>query len=257
MASFNKKKILKNTTNAPIELSQIGLTVPALGQIVIEPGIYYILANEIGLSPAGQLDTLIASQSIVVNDGVDDLIPPSISYDRAIDYLKHPDRAFNIRFEAEPERLNGFASKNVQEAIEEARSAIEGKISVLPTFLNNGITKNKWLSLDGSMNASNILPAVASYDSRLAGMTFINGSNNANTDIEFYNNGSLIYTWEVRNSRYAYKTDLPLMLLNRGDRLSCFCKDFATGTDPSSVIVNVFVQSVNSLTGEGSGPTLA
>jgi hypothetical protein len=261
MASPNKKKILKNTINAPIELSQIGLTIPALGQITIEPGMYYIIANEIGLTPAGQLDTLIANGSIVVNDGVHDLtVAEGILVDRAIDYLKYPDTAFNIRFLSESERPNGFAANNVQEAIEEARSTIEGKISVLPTFLNNGLTSGKWLSLDGSMGGSDVLPSICTYDSKLAGLTYININNGSNLDIEFYKNGitasQLVFTWQIRNKRHAWKTNSPLntVLFLSGDRISCFARGVA-GTSARDVVINLFVQSTNSVGGEGGAAT--
>lgn len=267
MASPNKKKILKNTTGSPIELTQVGITVPAMGQVVIEPGQYYLYANEIGLSPAGQLDTLIGNGTIVVNDGVSDLtVANGIALDRAIDYLKHPDTAFNIRFLSQPERMNGFVAKNIQEAIEESKATVEGKVSVLPTFLNNGLTKNKWLALDGSMNASNILPAITAFDSKLSAITFMNGNNNADVDLEFYNNGILVFTWYVRNKRHAYKTSaLSAVTFLQGDRISCFARAVTnhfsqggdgTGVDASSVIVFVNVQTVNSLTGEGGGVTL-
>jgi hypothetical protein len=260
MPSQNKKKILKNTTNSVIELSQIGISVPALGQVTIEPGQYFIFANEVGQTPNSQIDTYIYNQQIVVNDGIRDLIPSQgVELDRAIDYLKHPDTAFNLRFLAEPERPNGFVSNNVQEAIEEARSAIEGKLSALPTYLNNGLTSNKWLKLDGSMGSSDILPAITSYDSKLAGITYVNTNDGSNVDIEFYKNGilpaNLLFTWQIRNKRHAFKTNgLTAVLLSKGDRLSCFAKA-VTGTSARDVIVNVFIQSTNSLTDEGGGST--
>lgn len=160
MASLSKKKILKNTTASPIELTQVGVTVPALGQIIIEPGQYFLYANEIGLSPPGQLDTLISSGAIVVNDGVLDLKSSNgISEDRAIDYLKHPDTAFNIRFLSQPERSNGFTSKTVQEAIEEAK--------------NNSDSISRWAAscgFDGSATTGRYLEYNANVDSNQAGL---------------------------------------------------------------------------------------
>lgn len=156
MASLSKKKILKNTTNASIELAQVGYTVPALGQIIIEPGAYYLLANEIGLTPSGQLDTLIANGSIVVNDGVRDLtVAQGISLDRAVDYLKWPDTAFNIRFLAEPERTNGFVANNIQEAIEEARSssASKSRFAVSAGFDGTAST-GRWLEFNSNVDSN-------------------------------------------------------------------------------------------------------
>jgi hypothetical protein len=255
-------KLLKNTTGSAISISDTGITVAA------SPGTYTIPQQDY-LLWAASIDIVshVNSGNIVVNDGVNDItVANGFNLINAIDYLKHPDTAFNIRFLAEPERMNGFVAKNVQEAVEEAKAAIEGKVSVLPTFLNNGLTKNKWLALDGAMNASNILPAVTAFDSKLAAITFINGNNNADTDLEFYKNGVLIYTWYIRNKRYAYKTGgLSAVTFLQGDRISCFAKETTdhnsqggngTGVDPTSVIIFVNVQTVNSLSGEGGGVTL-
>lgn len=146
---------------------------------------------------------------------------------------------------------NGFVATDVQTAIEESKAAIEGKISVLPTFLNNGLTKNKWLTLDGSMGPSNSLPAVTSFDSKFAGITYVNTNDNSNVDIEFYKNNILIFTWQIRDKRTAWKTNnLSGITFIRGDRISCFAKR-VTGTSARDVLINLFVQSVNSQVGEG------
>jgi hypothetical protein len=250
-------KIIKNTTNATIFISEIGTNIAANSSLTIDPSVYYIWAKPEMLA---EISSKIDSGQLVVNDGVLDLtVANNISLDRAKDFLKHPDTAFNVRFLAETERSNGFFSKNVQEAIEEAKATIEGKISVLPTFLNNGLTANKWLALDGAMGGSDILPAVTSYDSKFAGLTYINTNDGSNVDIEFYKNGlgapQLIFTWQIRNKRHAWKTNnLGAITFMKGDRISCFARG-VTGTSARDVIVNVFVQSTNSTVGEGGGST--
>ena len=257
----NYKLILKNTTISNIELDD-GFTIPASSQITIEPSQRHRLIDDI--DDGGDIVALINSGDIVVNDGVDDLILANgFMLQRAIDYIKYPDRAFNVRFEAEPERNNGFVSKNVQEAIEESRSAIEGKTAALPIFLNNGLTNNKWLSLDGAMGASNDLPQPVSFDSKIISLTYVNTNNNSDIDIEFYKNGTapgnLVYTWSLRNKRYAYKTNnLSGVLFVAGDRLSCFARQVQGGTGVSArdVIVTIELQSTNSVVGEGGGTTL-
>lgn len=253
----NYKKILKNTTGTEIVNNQVGLAIPANSQIIVEPGRYYVLSEEIGIEGPGTLNQLIQNGDIIVNDGINDL-----SSDRGIDFLKFPDRAFHLRFDSVPERSNGFAAKTVQEAIEEARSAIEGKISVLPTFLNNGNTSNKWLSLDGSFGGSDVIPAVSTFNSKLSGVSYVNSNDNSSIDIEFYVNGTgvpdRVYVWQIRNKRYSYKTDLPSILISAGDTISCYAARVSGGgiITPSSVLVNLFVQSTDSLTGEGGGITL-
>lgn len=238
-------KIIKNTTLSNINLST-GDTILAESQIEIDPANYRLYATAV--IDDSSFVALIDSGDLVINDGINDL---NATYGK--NHLKYPDYAFNQRFLSEPERNNGLLSKNTQEAIEEAKAAIEGKVSVLPTFLNNGLTKNKWLSLDGAMESSDDLPAITAYDARLASVTYINDKDDTDTDIEFYRNGVWVYTWEVRNKKSAWKTNgLSDITFTKGDRISCFAREaIGTGVSPSSVIVFVNIQTVNSVQGEG------
>ena len=105
------------------------------------------------------------------------------------------------------------------------------------------------------MDASNLLPAISTFNSKIAGVTFVNKVANASTDVIFYKNGAVLYTWQIRNKQYAYKTDMPIFTFGAGDRISCFCRG-VTGTDPNSVVINLFVQSTDSVVGEGGGVTI-
>ena len=246
-------KIIKNTTINDIEIIATGVTIPASGQIDLHKQDYLIWATDDAIA---EIVPYLTSGDLVVNDGIDDLT----AFDGE-NFLKYPDTAFNVRFLAEPERGNLFVSKNVQEAIEEAKATLQGKISVLPNFFNNGNTSNKWLALDGSFNASDTIPAIINFDSAFAAITYVNSNDNSDLDIEFYRNGTgpsdLLFTWQVRGARYAYKTNnLATITLNRGDTLHCFAKRVAGGAAASSVIVTVLVQSVNSTVDEGYFPTL-
>jgi hypothetical protein len=117
-------KILKNTTGTDITLQTAGSqTIPALGQRELFPGDYtYQWATDDVLA---EVQPLLVSGDLVVNDGVNDLSPAD-----GLNFLEYPDTAFNVRFLSDPERVNGFVSKNVQEAIEEA---VTGVASVTPT----------------------------------------------------------------------------------------------------------------------------
>ena len=245
-------KIVKNVSLSEIYIKEVGIPIPAESQYEIPPQ-EYALWHAAVLVVGSTLVTKIDSEDLVINDGVGDLIATD-----GKNYLKTSYTAFNQRFLSEPERSNGFVSKNTQEAIEEAKAAIEGKVSVLPTFLNNGLTRNKWLALDGAMAQSDELPTITSFDSRLASITFINSNDNADTDLEFYTNGVWQYTWEIRNKRYAWKTSgLSGVVFTRGDRISVYAREASgTGVNPSSVIVFVNVQTTNSAQGEGGGVTL-
>ena len=265
MASPNKKKILKNTTGSPVELTQVGVTVPASGQAIIEPGQYYLYANEIGLSPTGQLDNLILDGTIVVNDGVLDLIPANgISLDRAIDYLKYPDTAFNVRFLAQPERMNGFVAKNVQEAIEESRDTganITGKLFT-KSFSESGAAGNKWLEYESSDESSNDIRPTLMWDCELIGYSFTNEESNANTTIEIYKNGVAVAQRVaqiiVDKKRWQYSTQITPITFNRGDSVRVFLRKRTTGggTDPAELVVDLDFKVTSNITSSNSGTTL-
>ena len=242
MASPNKKKILKNVTASPIELIQIGMTVPAFGQIIVEPGRYYTIANEIGLSPTGALDDYILNGQIVVNDGELDLtVANGINLDRAIDYLKHPDTSFNIRFLSEPERTNNFVAKNVQEAIEEARTGAgttRGRTFTVG-FYNNGNTANRWLHHIPTSEATDLLPYYNYWDIEVFGLSFSNKNTMISCDVEFYVNGLLVYTLPVRDYKYYHSTTLTsLFTADIGDGIGVYIKKVGNST-PASVAVDI------------------
>lgn len=103
-------KILKNTTLTDIESNSLGLTIPASGQVEIVTDEYLLLSSDDVLS---ELDPLISSGDIVVNDGTNDL---DIVDGQA--YIRYPDDAVSVLFD---NTSNGFISNDVQTAIEEAK----------------------------------------------------------------------------------------------------------------------------------------
>jgi len=76
-------KILKNTTLADIELTSIGLTIPASGQITIQVEDYLLLASQDSIT---ELTPLINNGDIVVNNGSQDLASRN-----AIEWIKYQD----------------------------------------------------------------------------------------------------------------------------------------------------------------------
>lgn len=245
-------KILKNTTVSDIELKEIGLTVPGSGQITVDTTGYLLLAQDTSIT---ELTALINVGDIVVNDGVQDLtVTNGIDLDRAIDFLKHPDTAFNSRFLSETERSNGFASKNVQEAIEESRNSAIGALLSFP-FLTTGNVSNKWLGTFESSFTSDTVPLIVPQDSDLKGVTFTNKDDNIDIDCEVYKNGVLVTTVEIRNKRYYWKAGItPAVSFSQGDRLSVFLKKVTEGTGDSTAqdpIIQILLKLVNEQPGEG------
>lgn len=245
----NNKLILKNTTISEIVLDE-GFTVPASSQITIDPTLRMRFWDDIDV--VGGLAASIRSGNIVVNDGVNDIT----DVERAIDYLKIPDRAFNLRFESEPERSNDFLAKNIQEAIEEARdmnTAVTGR-TYLITFYNNGNTANKWLYHIPTSEATDQLPYHSGFDLDVYGIIFGNKNTNIDCDVEFYVNGTTapfkVFTLEVRDSRFYYKTTVSsIFSVAVGDDISIFIKKVGAST-PASVEINLHVRINSNNVGE-------
>ena len=108
-------KFLKNTTVTDIDLKNTGDRVEASTTFEIDPTKYIYYAKPEAIT---ELTSYINSGDIIVADNVQDLtVANGVSLDRALDFLRYPDTAFNGRFLSDPERPNGFISKNIQEAI--------------------------------------------------------------------------------------------------------------------------------------------
>lgn len=214
MTEPNYKKRLRSGTGTAIEIEQTGHEVPATGFFTIEPGRYYVYANIMDETGGVTLHQKILDGDIIVNDGQRDLIP-----DRGIDYLKHPDRAWNIRFESDPDRLNGFVAKNAQEAIEEAQGqAIGNDLDTMQFGRNGNINNNTWL-LNLNNIPSNSSPTVLAYDSLFRKISFSNDNNAANFTIQVWrspetnpNAKTLVYseTFSGRGGHTATDQNIPI-----------------------------------------------
>ncbi len=98
-------------------------------------------------------------------------------------------------------------------------------------FTNGGNTSNTWLAVSDSNLGGNTTPWNAAFPCRLAGLSFSNRNTGVNQDLEFHiarvddgNTSTIEFTWEIRDCRTAYKTDLPLdaLVLQPGDKVSVF-----------------------------------
>lgn len=148
---------------------------------------------------------------------------------------------------------NGFMADNVQDAIEEAVTGIEGDLLDF-LFTSSGNTADKWLGVGNGSTSSNTLPFVLPHDSELVWLTFSNQDDNVDIDIEFYKNGTLVYTWNIRNKRTAWKTDISGISCTQGDRVSCFARKYTGGTGDSTAqdpVIEVGFKVIGTSDGEG------
>ncbi len=143
-----------------------------------------------------------------------------------------------------------------KDAVDDALAALAAPTTVAGTlaFEKNNTCRNKWLGF-GSSKASNRTPYIIPCPTTITALTFVNDTNSVETDIELYKNGSKIYTWELRNRRWAYKTiDLHTLEFVAGDRIGVFLRD--RGTDPRNVIVTLHYVVTSSDIGEGGGSSI-
>lgn len=151
---------------------------------------------------------------------------------------------------------NGFASDNVQDAIEEARTAVAS--TILPfVFCDDGTTYNKeWLSYQCHGISSKDTWAIMPWDGQLIGIAFSNKNCGVDIDIQVFSSSqgdglakNKIYEWQLRNVRYAYKTNLTPVPVERGDKIGIYIKD--RGTNPCDSVVVLYFRFTIALT-EGS-----
>jgi hypothetical protein len=98
-------------------------------------------------------------------------------------------------------------------------------------FTNGGNTSNTWMAVSDSNLGGNTTPWTAAFPCRLAGVAFSNRNTGTDLDMEFHvaregdgNSSTIEFTYEVRDCRTGYKTDMPLgtLLLQPGDKVSVY-----------------------------------
>ena len=245
-----RTKIVKNVSIGAITLNDVGIELAPGDMYSLTVSEYVRWASDQSIA---EITPLINAGDLVINDGVEDLS----AFD-GINYLKYPHDAFNIRFSSDPERVNSFVSRNVQEAIEEAKTGggeVLGRtFQVL--FFNNGNTANKWLFHIPTSDATDALPYHNYWDMEVFGISFSNKNSNINCDVEFYVNGTTnpakVYTLEIRDSKFAHITTLTnLFQSDIGDNVSVFIRKVGNST-PSSVEVDMNLRIRTNVVGSGS-----
>lgn len=250
-------KTLENTTGSAITLSEVGLDIAASTTYTMTVDEYLRFASPAAIT---EITTHINSGDIVVNDGVNNL-----SAADAIRFLKYPDSPYiqeeavdvvrvakTFNFEGDVDITNDGSGKGTITIGETGQ--FTGKLADF-VFVSNGNTADKWLGIGNGSTASNTLPLILAQDCTLTAITFSNQDDNVDCDIEIYINGTLDFTWEVRNKRTAWATDITgFGAYNQGDRLSMFMRRYSGGTGDDTAqdpAVEVFLVYTNDNTASG------
>ena len=254
------KKILKNTTQAEIEIESAGISVLTTEDFEIDSSEYTLFAKDRVII---ELTTHIDSGDIVVNTGSDDLDALE-----GIAYLQYPDRQITRRTTGDkvivPEVYDFEGNVSVVKDGTRARVIIGGDddgISNLGSlfkisFVNQSSTKNKWLGYWGNSFLSSNIPGILEYDCVLIGLSFPNTRNSCESDVEIYKNGTStkVYTWELRDKRYAWKTSGIDIAFTKGDRVAVYAKD--QGTDPLDMVITMTFRISSENVGEGGASSI-
>lgn len=123
------------------------------------------------------------------------------------------------------------------------------------TFVDNAGALNSWMGISDDGIASDASPLIQPFNTQLIAWAFGNNANGTDTDIEIYKNGTgagqLVATYPVRNSRYAWASNITPVTFNAGERCSVFLRD--QGGNANDVWLNLFFRLVNATTSAGSG----
>lgn len=233
-------KLIENMTGSAIELDDIGITVPASSTYEIGD------LNPSVIELSDDLETNIQSGDIklIESEG------PTVYYSAA-------QASRILRREATSILAGGLDGELLC-------SSPSGDLVWTPivggtiSFMNDKVTFNKWLTINGTPGStSDITPAVIPFNAVLFGLAFINTIDSSGTDIEIYKNGSLLFTWEIRLKRHAYKTNgLTATTFSAGDTLSVYARGDAGSTDPDDPVIQIHYSFTDGTTGEGGSATL-
>jgi hypothetical protein len=246
-ASTPTRMQVKNNTGSVVSITDIGRDVAASATESID------LRNAGDFAGSANIDTLINSNTLdIILDGV------TLSNDDAKELL-HSFRILKIL------KSGSLIGRDVTEIDSDnltITSTGSGKVKInsatgiggsggFISFWNDGGTENKWLRQEnnhtepsGPFNEKKRMPYIWPFAGKVNALTFIvknEPAKGANVDIEIYRNYSLIFTWQVRNRKWASKSNgLTSLTFAAGDRLAVFAKKVNDLEKADSVVFNLF-----------------
>ena len=109
-----------------------------------------------------------------------------------------------------------------------------------------GTIGDTWLQVPATGKGTDEAPYIMLFAATLVGLSWINTDDDTALDIEVYRNGVLVFTWEVRNARFARKSDnMGSVRFVAGDLLSVFGRTFTTATRPKNLNITIALSLFN------------
>lgn len=224
-------KILKNTTGSIINITSLGLPIPASGQITIEVTDYMLLAS---FDSVAELSPLITSGDVVVNDGNEDL-----NVARGIAYIKHPDNAYSQKFDPTGSVLT---ETNTELAIKEASTTADTALNTPRYTLilqHNGTVSNNTFLGYSSLIPGDSTPVIIPTKSNLGEFAFSNSNSNADYTLEFRINsttGTTFYSISKTNTKF-FVDDIIDQDFQQGDEIYVKYIDNGNNASDASVLL--------------------
>ncbi len=233
------KKII-NLTNPAVDISirSVGLRIPANGFYIINPIEYTLWLDEDAIT---EVSNHVTEGSLILNDGNQNL-----SIQESLRYLKTLSRVdVSLR---DSDVVRGFSkidfNGNVNVVEDDGVAVVtigENGNSFTVSCNAIGTVSDKWASVEHPSATSDEVPFVMPGACRITSIAYSNANNSSEIDIRIHKNGSLAYTWEIRNKRVAYNNSSDgLVTAAAGDRISVFFKS-VSGTSPKDPLVVLFI----------------
>jgi len=246
-------KRLKNTTESDLFHDNTGTGLPADEYHEVDEHILEKYTDD-------QMLDWFADGTIIFNDTITDYSTYPENWDRFRDkvIIQKDNQVVtreNIIINFEGSGIQSVVNNgNGKTTVTATSEALAGS-SFQYAFVSQGALGNKWLAYHD--HPSNTTVAPIPFACSLLCMTFSNKTNDRDVDIEVYKNGfsggNKIYTWQIRDKRWAYKTDIASVNLNAGDYVALYGKKITSNTKPTDVVVELLFQITNAATGEGGG----
>jgi len=176
------------------------------------------------------------------------------------DWVHNPDVSSLVTI---PPRFWKYDGTNIVEMTTSEKTLVDISTTVSTNetgsmeFAKRERASNAWLrSGGGLMQPSNKQPLIVFDTGVVTGLTFSNLVDGVDADIIIYKNAVELYTWEIRNKRYAFKTNgLASMQFETGDTISIYIKQVGL-IEATWAMINIEYKYMIQTTGEGGGATL-
>lgn len=225
-------KIIKNNTAFPVEINDIGITIPSNGQYIIPPQDYLLCSDSIDIL------NLIQNGTVILNDGNSDL-----SLSDSLAFAKYSNFANSVRFTSTTDLTSVEVNSAINESALLADLALNTPRYAIPLVYNGTVGNNTFIGYS-NLVPGDATPIVIPIKSRLIEYTFSNSNASADFTIELIKNSTTNTAFNSEskiNTASFVKTGLNELFLS-GETI--YIKYLDNGTNASDCVIVLFFKAV-------------